>query len=69
MSQEARLLKALRKAGKHGVENFKFPQMHILRYSARIGDLRSQGFNIYCERVYHHGKATGTFKYYLSEEK
>jgi len=69
MNQSTQLLKMLRKAGKHGVENYKFPQQNILRYSARIGDLRSEGFNIYCERVFVKGRATGTFRYFLDEPK
>ena len=59
----------LRKAGKHGLENYKFPQQGILRYSARIADLRAEGFNVYCERVVVDGRHTGTFKYFLIEEK
>jgi len=68
MSQSTKLLTMLRKAGKHGIENYKFPQQGILRYSARIADLRAEGFNVYCERVVIDGRHTGTFKYFLIEE-
>jgi len=68
MSQTSKLLTMLKKAGKHGIENYKFPQQGILRYSARIADLRAEGFNIYCERVIIKGRYTGTFKYFLIEE-
>ena len=69
MSQTTKLLNMLRKAGKHGIENYKFPQQGILRYSARIGELRAEGFNIYCERLVVRGHFTGTYKYFLIEEK
>jgi len=69
MSQATQLLKMLRKAGKHGVENYKFPEAKILRYSGRIAELRAEGFNIYCERVFVKGRATGTFRYFLDEPK
>ena len=69
MSQSTKLLNMLRKSGKHGIENYKFPQQGILRYSARIADLRAEGFNIYCERLVIKGRATGTYKYFLIEEE
>lgn len=69
MSQTSTILKMLRKAGKRGVPNYKFPQKNCLRYSARIGELRAQGYNIYCERVVlPNGRATGVFNYILLEE-
>jgi hypothetical protein len=68
MSQEAKLLSMLRKAGKHGVPNYRFPEAKILRYSARIGDLRNEGYDIICERVkLPNGRSTGVFKYILVE--
>ena len=70
LSQEERLLRLLRKAGSRGVENHEFPKHRILRYSARIGDLRKDGYNIYCERQrLPNGRATSTYKYYLIEDK
>jgi len=68
MSQSARLLKMLQKAGKKGIENHKFPKHGILRYSARIADLRKEGHDIRPDRVYNwRGKATGTYKYILRD--
>lgn len=69
ISQCAKIIKLLRKAGKHGVENHKFPAHRILRYSSRIDELRKDGYNILCERIYlKNGSATNTYKYYLIEE-
>jgi hypothetical protein len=67
ISQEQTIINMLRKAGNKGVENFKFPQRHILKYSSRISDLRNDGVNIYCERQYRKGRATGVWKYYINE--
>jgi hypothetical protein len=70
LSQCGRLLKELKKHKIWGITNhFIANRLHILRYSARIGDLRNEGYNIYAERQYFRGKATGTWKYYLIEEK
>ena len=66
-SQNTKVLKMLKKAGQRGVPNYKFPESHILRYSARIGDLRKD-YDIICEREYHHGHATGIFRYILVTE-
>lgn len=69
LSQNDRVLKMLREAGSKGVRNHQFPENRILRYSARINDLRKEGYNIYCERVLlPNGRSTGVFKYYLNEE-
>lgn len=69
MSQEAKLLHMLKQAGSHGIANYKFPEARILRYSARINDLRKQGYEILCERqVLPNGRSTGVFKYYLIEQ-
>lgn len=67
LSQEARVMQMLRKAGSRGVENYQFPKHGILRYSARIGELRKD-YNILAERVYAHGRWTGVWKYILIEE-
>ena len=70
MSQTTALLKMLRKAGKHGVKNYEFPMRGILRYSARIGELRAEGFNIVAERQHlPNGRSTGVFTYVLIEEE
>lgn len=69
MSQEQRIIKMLRKAGNRGIANYEFPKHRILRLSARLGELRKQGYNIYCERVFlPNGRATNVFKYYLGDE-
>lgn len=67
-SQCSRLLKVLKANKKHGVANYRFPQMGVLRYSARIADLRKEGFEIVAERVYAHGRWTGVWTYRLIEE-
>jgi hypothetical protein len=64
MSQTQQVYKMLLRAGSRGVPNFDFPKHRILRYSARIGELRKD-YDILCEREYHHGKATGVFRYIL----
>lgn len=64
-SQTGRLLHAL-KQNPDGIENWKFPQMRILRYSARIAELRAEGYPVIAERVYARGRWTGTFKYRLA---
>jgi len=70
MSQESTMLKMLRKAGKHGVPNYKFPEARILSYTKRISDLRAEGYHIITERVaLPDGKSTGTYRYILNEEK
>ena len=69
MSQTAIVLKLLRKAGKRGVPNHEFYKHRILRSSARLGELRAEGFNILCERDYlPNGRATNVFRYILIEE-
>ncbi len=65
ISQCSRLLKEL-KAHPDGIENYKFPHMAILRYSARIADLRAEGYPIIAERVYLNGRWTGIWKYRLT---
>lgn len=69
LSQEEQILRMLRKAGSRGVANHEFPKHRILRYSARLGELRNEGYNIYCERQkLPNGRATNVFKYYLIED-
>lgn len=70
MSQTAQVLKMLQKAGQKGVPNYEFPKHRILRSSARLGELRAQGYDILCERDYlPNGRATNVFRYILIEEK
>lgn len=69
MSQTNLMLKLLRKAGQKGVPNYTFPAHRILRYSARINDLRKEGYDILCERLrLPSGRATNVFVYTLVEE-
>lgn len=68
LSQEARIIHELKKAGQRGLPNYRFPQMGILRYSARIGDLRKEGYQIVAERQYLHGRWSGVWIYRLLSE-
>ena len=69
LSQNDRIIKMLRRAGSRGIANYEFPRHRILRLSARVNDLRQDGYNIYCERQYlPNGRATNVWKYYLNEE-
>lgn len=54
----------LKRRTKFGVKNYEFTNAGILRYSARIGELRKQ-YRITCERLYKNGRATHTFIYRL----
>ena len=70
MSQTSKVLKMLQKAKHHGVKNYEFPMRGILRYSARIGELRAEGFNIVAERQkLPNGRSTGVFTYILIQEE
>ena len=70
MSKQTQVLKMLRSAGSRGVPNYAFPQHRILRLSARLGELRAEGFNIVCTRDHlPNGKATNVFRYSLIEDK
>lgn len=70
MSQSNRLLKMFRAAGSQGICNYEFPREFIIRYSARIDDLRKEGYNIVCERVKLPNKrSTNVYRYILIEEK
>lgn len=65
-AQTSKILKLLR-ANKNGVANYKFPQNNILRYSARIADLRKDGFSIIAVRQIVNNKSTGVWVYHLME--
>ncbi len=64
-SQAIRILDKIR--GSNGVENWQLSEI-ALKYTSCISALRKRGYNIVAERVYHNGKATGTYKYYLKEK-
>lgn len=68
LTQCSKIIHLLKKYGRKGVPNYKFPQYGILRYSARIAELRSDGYTIDCIREYHKGRATGVFRYYLGDD-
>lgn len=68
-TQASKVLKAIKNSGSRGFPNYKFPQMGILRYSARIGDLRREGHAIQAERQIINGKYTGIWFYRLSSEQ
>lgn len=68
LSQEQQIIRLLQKAGSKGVPNYMFPRYRILRLSARLGELRKQGFNIKAERQYlPNGRATSVWNYILLE--
>lgn len=68
-SQQTKVLRALRKAGQRGVPNYWFPEHRILRLSARLGELRAEGYNIVAERQYlPNGRATNVWNYILIED-
>lgn len=70
ITQESKVLKMLRSAGKYGVENFKFPEARILCYTKAISRLREDGHNIITERVYlPNNRATNVYVYTLIEPK
>lgn len=69
-SQQGKVLKMLRRAGSKGVANYEFPQNRVLKYNARISELRQDGYNIYAERVIlPNGRFSGVWRYYLNEKE
>lgn len=68
LSQHGKIIRILKANPIKGVANFRFTDMGILDYTARISELRKDGHNIYCERVKRNGKSTGTFLYYLNDD-
>lgn len=64
-SQAGRILHAL-KQNPDGVENYKFPAMHILCYTKRIEELRKDGHKIIAERQIIRGRYSGVWKYRLA---
>lgn len=70
MSQTTKVLTMLKRAGQRGVMNYEFPRKRILRYSARLGDLRNEGYNIIAERVkLKNRRSTNVFRYILIKEE
>jgi hypothetical protein len=50
VTQQAKILRMLRVAGKRGVTSNEFLQAHLPRFSARILELRKRGYRIESER-------------------
>lgn len=61
LSQYQRILNAL-KANKEGITSRDMINMNIFRYSARIGELRKDGYNVRCQRV-----KGSLYRYYLGD--
>lgn len=59
-TQTNRILLALNRAGKEGMTTNQFLQMYISRFSARILELRKQGYNIKSEPI-----RKGQYRYIL----
>lgn len=69
LPQTSRLLKLLWKAGSKGVPNHAFYKHGILRSSARIAELRADGYEIMAVRQYlPNGRATNVWNYVLVEQ-
>lgn len=69
MSQHTRIIQMLKANKRRGVENWRFAREGILRYNARIGELRSDGWTITMQRdQLPNGRVTNTFRYFLVEE-
>lgn len=66
-SQATKIYSLIKKNNKHGTPNYKLSHVS-LKYSSRISELRRDGHNIYAERVFRKGRATGTWLYYLNED-
>lgn len=60
MTQRERVLAALRAAGKRGVSTGQFLELRIPRFSARVEELRAQGFAISSQRL-----SAGSWRYTL----
>lgn len=61
-SQQTRILKALKKAGRYGLWNYELSRI-CLSWHRRIGQLREDGYGISAVRV-----SKGNFKYFLVSE-
>ncbi len=67
ITQEGRMLEALKKHRVHGVTNYELSRI-ALCYTKVVSNLREDGHNIYCERQMVRGRYTGTYRYYLNSE-
>ena len=63
-TQKQRMIALLRQRGLQGVNNYEFPQQFILDYTARLTELKQEGYKIIATRV-----KDNIWKYVLYEEK
>ena len=69
LTQEQRILRALIKADTFGLTNYQLSKL-ALKYTSVISDLRKNGHNIICVRDrLPNGRASNTYRYYLSKVK
>ena len=61
-SQTTKVLKALKKAGNHGLYNYELSRI-CLSWHRRIGNLRWEGYGISTVRI-----TQGVYKYYFVSE-
>lgn len=62
-SQATRVLRYLQARGRYGVKNHEFVDQNILRYGARITELRQNGYHIKAQY-----KGNGVYLYTLIDE-
>lgn len=67
-TSQATKIYRLIKNNKRGIANYELARIS-LKYSSRISELRQEGHNIVAQRVWKDGRWTGTWLYYLIEEK
>lgn len=67
-TQATQIYRLIKNNNAAGTPNYKLAQLS-LKYSSRISELRRDGHDIYCERVFKNGRATSTYLYYLREEQ
>ena len=69
LTQEQKILRTLIKADTFGVTNYELSKL-ALKYTSVISDLRKNGHNIICVRDrLPNGRASNTYRYYLSKVK
>ena len=67
-SHATKIYKLIKSKNKYGTPNYELARI-CLNYTRRVSDLRRDGHNIQAIRQYSNGRATGTWLYYLNEEK
>lgn len=68
LSQQGKILKLLKENNKLGFPNYNFPKYGILKYNARISELRQDGHAIVAVRdKLDNGRSTGVWRYYLND--